>query len=56
MGATSKCEQQAVIKFLNAEAVKLNKIHEHLCVVYSGDAMNRANLYKWIRVEVHKEE
>ncbi len=62
VGATSKCEQRVVIKFLNAEGVKGNEIHEHLCVVCGGDAMNRANVYKWKRVfnggrtEVHNEE
>ncbi len=37
------------IKFLNAQEVKGNEIHKHLCVVYGGDTMNRANVYKWIR-------
>ncbi len=36
-GATCKCEQQAVIKFLNAEGVKGNEIHKRLCVMYGGD-------------------
>ncbi len=62
VGATFKCEQRVVIKFLNAEGVKGNKIHECSCVVYGGDAMNRANVYKWIRffnsgrMEIHDEE
>ncbi len=49
-------------KFLTAEGVKGNEIHKHLCVVYGGNAMNRANVYKWIqffkggRTEVHNEE
>ncbi len=58
----SKREQRTVIKFLNVEGVKGNKIHEHLRGVYGGDAMNKANVYKWIRffnggrIEVHNEE
>ncbi len=62
VGAMSKCEQRAVIKFLNAEGIKGNKIREHLCVVFGGDAMNRANMYKWLwffnsgRTQVHNKE
>ncbi len=60
--ATSKCEQQAVIKFLNAEGVKGNEIGKRLYVMYGGDAMSSANVYKWIRffnssrTEVHDAE
>ncbi len=46
VGATSKCEQRAVIKFLNAAGVKGKEIHKCLCVVYGADTM-RANMYKW---------
>ncbi len=62
VGATSKCEQRVVIKFLNAEGVKGKEIHEHLNVMQGKNSMNRAKVYKWIRffngsgTEVHDEK
>jgi ABC-type phosphonate transport system ATPase subunit len=45
----TKCEVQAVIRFLHMKVETAAEIHHQFVSVYSEDVMNRQNVAKWCR-------
>ncbi len=51
VATSKKCEQRAVIKFLNMEGVCGNEVHKCTCNVFvEGVVKSRQSVYKWFRL------
>ena len=62
LSTPADCEVRGVIRFLQAENVRLCEIHQRLVAVYGEHVMNAASVRKWCtmfmngRTDVHDAE